>query len=252
MHITPIKTHKITQSDASIFRVIDQYVEKLEEHSILAVTSKIISICEGNIVKINPNTEKDDKHSLIEKEAELYLDPKENEYGFYLTITNNILMATAGIDESNGDGYFILWPKDPQESANSIRDYLQEKYKVKNVGVIITDSKTTILRWGTSGIGLSHSGFSALNDYVGKEDLFGRSLRVTQSNILDGLAAAAVVTMGEGNESTPLALITDIPNVEFQDRNPTQEEINHITIPLEKDLYAPLLKGAQWIKTKNS
>ena len=30
----------------------------------------------------------------------------------------------AGIDESNGDGNYVLWPKDLQNSANTIRDIL--------------------------------------------------------------------------------------------------------------------------------
>lgn len=252
MNITPIKTRAITKDNSSIYSVLDEHIASLEENTIVAITSKIISICEGNIIKINPETEKEDKHALIEKEADLYLDPKENEYGFYLTITNNMLIATAGIDESNGDGYFILWPKDPQKSSNEIREYLQKKFQLKNIGVIITDSKTVILRWGAAGVGLSHSGFKAFNNYVGKEDLFGRTLRFTHANILDGLAAAAVTAMGEGKESTPIALITDIPNIEFQDRNPTKEEIDNATIPLEKDLYAPLLRGAKWIKGKKS
>ena len=34
-------------------------------------------------------------------------------YHMTLTIKQGMLIPTAGIDESNGDGYYILWPRDP-------------------------------------------------------------------------------------------------------------------------------------------
>jgi putative folate metabolism gamma-glutamate ligase len=250
MQITSIKTHKITEKDTDILEIIDTYVTELSENSILVVTSKIVSICEGNIQKINEVTEEEDKEKLVKQESQFYLDKNENQYGFYLTITQNMLAPTAGIDESNGNGFYILWPKDPQKSANIIREHLVEKFNVKNIGVIITDSKTTPLRWGTTGVAISHSGFSALNNYMGKPDLFERTMRVTKSNVADGLAAGAVAVMGEGNECTPLAIISEISNVNFQPRNPTKEEIANLKIDLSDDLYGSILNKANW-KTGN-
>lgn len=248
MNIKAIKTHKITDRDRDILKIIDTYVESIEENSILSVTSKIISICEGRIVPID----KANKEDLVRQESEYYIDKGENQYGFYLTITQNLLIPTAGIDESNGNGYYILWPKDPQKSANTIREFLAEKFKLKNFGVIITDSKTTPLRWGTTGVGIAHSGFKALKNYIGSPDLFGREMRVTQSNVMDGLAAAAVVMMGEGNESTPMALISGLKNVEFTGQNPTNEEIKNLKILLDEDVYSSILRRAPWKKGRKS
>lgn len=250
MQIKPILTHKVTETDTDILSLIDRYVEKIEENSLLVVTSKIIAICEGRLQKINPATEIEDKEKLVKEEAEYYIDKSENQYGFYLTITQNLLIPTAGIDESNGNGYYILWPKNPQNTANKIREHLATKHNVKNFGVIITDSKTTPLRWGTTGVSLAHSGFNALNNYMGTPDLFGRELRVTKSHLADGLAAGAVAVMGEGKESTPLAMITEISRIEFQERNPTDEELDGMHISLETDVYAPILKNAPWQKGK--
>ena len=252
MKITPIRTHAITEKDTDILSLVDLYITDVDENSILVVTSKIVAICEGRIQKINPSTEKEDKEKLVKEESEYFIDKSENQYGFYLTITHNLLIPTAGIDESNGNGYFILWPKDPQATANKIREHVVQKHQIKNFGVIITDSKTTPLRWGTSGVALSHSGFSALNNYVGQPDLFGRELRVTKSHVADGFAAGAVSVMGEGQESTPFAMITDIPNITFQQRNPTKEELEGMHISLETDVYAPILKKAPWQKGKKS
>lgn len=252
MTITPIKTHKITTGDTDILKIVDRYVADIPENSILVVTSKIVSICEGRIQKINSETEKEDKEKLIKEESEYYIDKGENKYGFYLTITNNLLIPTAGIDESNGNGYYILWPKNAQSTANTIREYLTQKFQLTNFGVIITDSKTTPLRWGTTGVAIAHSGFSALNDYMGKPDLFGRIMRVTKSNVADGLASGAVAVMGEGKESTPLAIISQLSNIEFQERNPTNEELKQLKISLDDDIYAPVLRRAPWQKGKKA
>jgi len=138
-----------------------------------------------------------DKDALIRQESEYYLPRKLNKYGVMLTIKRNILAPSAGIDESNAEGHYILWPKDPQKTANEIRAYLRKKYRLKKLGIIITDSRTLPLRWGTIGVCLAYSGFKSLNNYIGKKDLFGRKLNVTQSNVADSLAVAAVLAMGE-------------------------------------------------------
>lgn len=193
-----------------------------------------------------------EKDELVEQEAELYLPSSENQYGFSIAVKGNMFVASAGVDESNGNGYFVLWPEDPQASANAIREYLVQKFKIKNVGVILTDSKTTPLRWGVTGIAVAHSGFAALEDYIGIPDVFGRPMHVTKTNVMDALAASAVFVMGEGSEQTPLAVISDVPSVKFQERNPTQAELDKLHITINEDLYAPILKKVEWRKGKKS
>lgn len=244
MIVLPIRTHKITTED-SLFDILDKYLEKFEERSVLVITSKIISITENRVQKVD----KADKDALIEQESDLYFADFKP-YGKTLTIKDNILIPDAGIDESNSDGYDVLWPSDAQKSANEVRKYLLKKFGLKEVGVIITDSKTTPLRWGTTGIGIAHSGFIALNDYIGTKDIFGREMIATKSNVMDGLAAAGVLLMGEGSEQTPLAVIRDIPFVKFQDRDPNQEEIDDISISIEDDIYAPIIENSHWKSKK--
>ena len=209
----------------------------------MAITSKIVAICQGRYAKIGSVN----KGQLIEKESEYFLPPGPN--GFYLTVKYGILSASSGIDESNGGGYYILWPKDPQKAANEIRVYLAKKHGVKNVGVLITDSKITPLRWGVTGVSITHSGFAAMNDYIGTNDIFGRELKFTKTNIMDGLGGAAVMLMGEGSEQTPLAVIENVPFVNFQQRNPTQKEIKEVCIGMmQDDLYSTLLTSVKWRK----
>ena len=244
MKINSIKTHKITIEDKNILDVVDKYIEHLEEGSIVAVTSKIVAICEGRVVKDSEGN----KDQLIKQEAQYFIPREKNKYHVALTITNNLLTASAGIDESNGNGYYVLWPKDSFESANKIRAFLRKKFNLKNLGVIITDSKTMPLKWGVTGTAIGYSGFKSLNDLIGTEDIFGRQLVMTKVNIAENLAAAATLLMGEGSEQMPIAVFEDLPSIEFVDNDPTADEIDSLKIDIEDDIYEPFLNSAKWEK----
>ncbi|HZE87539.1 MAG TPA: coenzyme F420-0:L-glutamate ligase [Methylomirabilota bacterium] len=246
MNVLPYKTHKI-QPNENLYTIFDTVLPKLEEKSVVVIASKIVGICEGRVVK---KISDDQKDQLAKQEADYYLPREYNQYGFMMTINQNLLVASAGIDESNSNDYLSLWPKDPQKSVNEIREYLAKKHQVKYLGVILTDSKLTPLRWGVTGYAIVHSGFQAVNSYIGKPDIYGRLMHAEKSNIADALAAAAVVTMGEGNEQQPLAIITDLPFVTFQKRNPTKKELDELKIKLEDDVYASLLTSVKWKKGK--
>ncbi len=244
MIVSPIKTHKITLKDEDILKVLDQYILNLKENSVVAVTSKIVSITQGQLIKMDLA----DKDELIKQESEYFLPRSENKYNAAFSIRNNMLVVSAGIDESNGNGYYVLWPKDPQNSANKIRKYLKDKFNVKNLGIIITDSKTAPLKWGVTGAAISYSGFKPLKDYIGFPDLFGRKIEHTKLNIADALATSAAFVMGESDEGMPISVITDIPMVEFVEGDPGKEELESLKIKLEDDLYYSFLKNAPWQK----
>jgi dihydrofolate synthase / folylpolyglutamate synthase len=243
MKITAIKTVPITTGAPRLTDLVDMYLPALPNHSILAITSKVVSICESRTVPVAGT----DKPALVKNEADYYLPPELNPYHVTTTIKSDILIASAGIDESNGDGHYILWPANPQATANQLRAHLAAGHH-RTVAVIITDSHLTPMRRGTIGLGLAHSGFLALKNYVGTPDIFGHNLMYTYANHLDGLASAAVVAMGEGAECTPFALIEDASFIEFQDRDPTPEELAPLRIPLEEDLYSEMLKRIPWEK----
>jgi dihydrofolate synthase / folylpolyglutamate synthase len=113
---------------------------------------------------------------------------------------------------------------------------------LKELGIIITDSHTQPLRRGVTGIGIAHWGFNAVQTRVGTRDLFGRELKMTFINALDALAVAAVFVMGEGDESSPLALIEGA-KVQFKSGTSTPDEVQ---IRWEEDLYRPLF--SRWIE----
>jgi len=242
MVIKPIKTHKIHSRQETIIEILEKYLPALKEKSIVTITSKIVALGEGRVVKIGTIT----KEALVRKEADYYIFSKTtNDYAI-LTVKNNMFIPSAGIDESNGNGYYVLWPNDSQKTAVMIRKWLVKRFKLKQVGVIITDSRTTPLRWGTTGVALGYSGFAGIKDYLGTNDIFDRALEVTKANVVDPLAAIAVLAMGEGAEQTPIAVLEETGFVNFKNEYPSKKELALLNIGLKDPMYQPLLAAAPW------
>lgn len=247
MKIQVIKTKKMLPPQDNLWEVLDRLVvPKLKANMIVAITSKIVSIGEGRCIPINQVKDKD---KLIIKEAEKYL-PKKYTPGEWVmhTLKHNLLIPTAGIDESNANGYYILYPKDPEKSAKLIWKFLVGRSGVKNLGIVITDTHSVPLRRGVMGVSLASWGFYPLQDYRGEEDLFGRELKFTQTNLPDSLSATATLAMGEGAEGTPICLISALhhkikfTNRQLRAKSPELE----FQIPLEYDLYKPFLVSVPW------
>ena len=237
MNVQAIKTDIVLPGGPDLLTLLDTAITSLSEASIVVITSKIVSICEGRVVPFDEG----DKEQLIISESDLYLPKTLSRYGHHFSVVDHTLISSAGIDESNGASNYILWPKDSQATANQVRRYLVERFGLTKVGVIITDSTCQPLRRGTTGICMAHSGFAALHDYIGQPDLFDKPFAVSMASVSGGLAAAAVLTMGEGTEQTPLAVISDVDFVQFQSRDPNAEELALLHIPIEEDLFGPFL-----------
>lgn len=247
MRIKVIKTRVLVPPRDDLLRVIKNSLKQIPEQSILVVTSKVVSIWQGRAIS---KSRFPDKDALVKKEADKYL-PKRFVPGKWVmhTMKHDLFIPSAGVDESNADGFYVLWPSRPERAAEILHSWIQKTYRVKECGVIITDSHTIPLRRGTIGISLAHWGFNPLRDYRGTKDIFGRKFTMTQTNISDGLAAAAVVVMGEGRERTPLALITGVSGVRFIGRaRQSQKSLPSLKIPEKEDLYYPFLSCVAWKK----
>lgn len=232
----PVKTRALRPPKDDLYSVLDKYLPRLLEGDILVITSKVVALHQGRAVKITPGLDKD---KLIMKEAEKFIS-RRRVPGHYaiITLKGYTLIPSAGIDASNADGHLIFWPKKPVAAAREIWQYLRKKNRIKNLGVIITDSHATPLRRGVGGVSIGFFGFHPVNDLRGTRDIFGRKLKITTVNIADGLAAAAVLLMGEAAERTPLLLVRGVKFVRFTNRDTYRE----LVIPPKEDLYAPLLK----------
>lgn len=223
--------------------------KKMAEKSVVVVTSKVVSLCERRAVKI-PEDERAAKaleEKLVRQESERYCLGSQR-YDVLLGVRDGLMAARAGIDRLNTDGYFVLWPDDLQASANRIWNFLREFYRLEEVGVIISDSHVQMGRWGVFGMALAHCGFVALETKVGEKDLFDQKFAMTHIAVSEALAVAAVYEMGETNEQTPVAIIEDLPKVQFQKRPPTDVELREMLIEPEADLFADFLSGPEWKK----
>jgi coenzyme F420-0:L-glutamate ligase len=127
--------------------------------------------------------------------------------GFLLTMKQGTLLPNAGVDLSNTPpGTALPLPRDPDASAIRIRRAIEERTG-RRVGVIIADSRTHAMRLGCSSVAIGCAGIRAVIDERGRTDLYGHALEVTQRAVADNIASAAVLVMGEADESIPCAVV---------------------------------------------
>lgn len=237
MKIIPYRTGLFKEQE-DLISFIARYVPKIKEKDILVISSKLVSLWKGLSV---PYKNARQKERLIKQESAACLKTKLA----YLTLKSGMVMTNAGIDESNADGKLLLLPKDLYACADEIRRALCQKYGIKKLGIIITDSMILPLRSGVIGAACAYSGFQGVRDERGQKDLFGKPLEVTLVNLADALSAAAAVTMGERAERKPLCRIEEAPVKFVAKTNPTE-----IIYPPEQDLYAPLFQAVGLTKRR--
>jgi len=229
LHISALST-SLFQPKQNLKDFLLAHIPPLQEGDVLVVTSKIVSLAEGRTLPKSEISKKD----LIEREADHVIG--EMNHGVILTIKDSLMIASAGIDESNSpdDGY-ILFPEKPFDSAQKVWEELRAHFKLQNLGIILSDSFTLPLRRGVRGVALSWWGFESLKSLIGQDDLFGRKFTMSTIHLADSLAASGVLVMGEGDRPTPLALIrgAEVKFIEGCDKDVS-------LMSVENDMYAPL------------
>ena len=238
MKVMAVKT-RVFQEGEDLAALITEHIPNLKEGSIIAVASKIVALSENRVVDTT-----EDKEALIKKESEWM----KHVFGkWWLTVRDGTVVVNAGIDESNAAGKMILLPEDSFASAQRLYTSVlphfakasqdKQKARIRNLGIIITDSRIMPLRAGVVGVALGYTGFKGVRDYRGEPDLFGRPMEVTQTDVADSLATAATLVMGEGAECQPLAVIEDAP-VEWTEATDREE----LKIPRDQDMFKHLFE----------
>jgi coenzyme F420-0:L-glutamate ligase/coenzyme F420-1:gamma-L-glutamate ligase len=189
---------------------------------VLVVAQKIVSKAEGRIVDLNAVTpsararelarEVDKDPRLVElilRESSEVVARKPG----VLVVAHKLgfVLANAGIDRSNvapepDSEPVLLLPADPNASAAALKTRLDAQFGIA-LGVVVSDSVGRAWRNGITGIALGTAGLPALRDLIGRTDLFGRRLEVTQTGFADEIAAAASLVMGQGDEGLPAVLV---------------------------------------------
>lgn len=233
MIIIPIKT-RVFKARESLADFIISEIPKLKDKSILVVTSKIVALSQGRVVE-NYSGREEEKMEWIRRESEKTIKNKWT----ILALKDNSWCSSAGIDESNAQGKLILLPKNSFSEAEKLGKILIKHYKIKKLGIVISDSRNFPLRLGAMGVALGYSGFLGLKSYVGKKDIFGRKFKFERVNVADSLASVAMLDMGEGNEKMPLAVIENAP-VDFIDKKTNSKEL---FLDPKDDIYRVLFEG---------
>jgi len=231
---------------SQIGNAIEAMGEQLLDDDVLVLAQKIVSKAEGryrDLRDVVPSPEAsaiglevdkdprkvqailDESNEVVRKRPGVLI--VEHKLGF--------VQANAGIDQSNieyeqgaEDLLCLLLPVDPDASARAMRVAVRERYGI-NIGVIINDSIGRAWRNGSLGLAIGVAGFTALEDYIGGTDLFGRELVVTQVGAADELAAGASLVMGQTTEKTPVVLVRG-----YEPREPVEAERRGVQ-PLIRD-----------------
>lgn len=201
--------------------------ESLQAGDILVIAQKIVSKAEGRlrrVADIRPGPEAEALAQVTGKDPRIVqavLD-ESNEVirarpGLLIVEhKSGWICANAGIDRSNvapdnaagvlDDEQLLLLPVDADASAAAIRARLGELTGVRP-GVIINDSHGRPWRVGTVGVAIGCAGLPPLWDQRGQHDLFGYELVASEECIMDELAAAASLIMGQGAEGRPAVIV---------------------------------------------
>jgi len=220
----------------------------LNNNDILVVTQKIVSKAENRLINLSTITPSDEALEIakISKKRPHLIELILNESKKVIRVNRRTIItehklgfisANAGIDHSNvrgesgkQDDWYLLLPKDPDNSAKQMREYINSAEDV-NIGVMIIDSHGRAWRYGTVGTMIGTAGVPGLVDLRGKKDLYGYELKITRVAAADELASAASLIMGQANENIPVVHVRGFP---YPLRNAC---LNEVLRPEKKDLF---------------
>jgi coenzyme F420-0:L-glutamate ligase/coenzyme F420-1:gamma-L-glutamate ligase len=239
MELIAIKLPIINKNDPLleiIIKEINEKIDKLIEGDIVVIAEKVIATSQGRVVNLSEvkkiseqarnlanKYDMDERYvELIVREALMIIGGMHH---VILTKVDDFLIANSGIDQSNaGLNHVVLLPKNLKNTAKEYREFFCKTFSLRNLGVIISDSRVQPLRKGTIGIAIASAGFEPIEDLRGQPDLFGRPLEITMRAVADDLASAAQVLLSEANQRTPVVVIRGV-KVDFTEMPLTTPEM---------------------------
>jgi len=192
---------------------------EFEDGDVMVAAQKIFSKAEGRVVNLRDvvasrraqrlakTVRKDPRFvELVLRETKKVL--KASDEILLVEDVRGLVCINAGIDKSNvqGRGEFALLPENPDRSAQECRRRIQE-LSGKEVAVVICDTYSRPFRRGQVNFAIGVAGINPFRDYRGKKDLFGQVLKVKNVAVVDEIAAAAELLMGQGNEARPVVIL---------------------------------------------
>lgn len=209
---------------AMLTEAIAHSTNGLQSGDVVIVTHKVVSKAEGqqlDLTTVEPSPfaiKWADQWQKDARQVEVVLLEAKRivrmHRGLIIAETHHgFICANAGVDASNAgedQQQVVMLPKDPDASANAIRQALIERFFAGDanarLGVIITDSFGRPWRNGIVNIAIGAAGISPFADYRGQHDPAGYELRATVLAVADELASAAELVMHKTHR-VPVAII---------------------------------------------
>ena len=219
--------------------------QDVESGDIIVVAQKIVSLAEGETVRLSevePSAKAHELAPIAKKDprlVELILrDSREiirlNEGVLIVEQTAGWVCANAGIDRSNvppGDGEVAaLLPRDADASAARVAARIKQ-LTGHAVAVIINDSHGRAWREGSVGVAIGVAGMNAVKDVRGHRDLYGYELQTSVIGFADEIAAAASLLMGQTDEGIPVVVVRGL---EYEAGTGSAQDLVR---PRERDLF---------------
>lgn len=234
---------------AHVLEALSKAGERLSANDIVVLAQKIVSKSENrylDLAKVVPSPRALSLAGEVDKDPRL-VEVILSESREVIRASPGVLivehklgyvMANAGVDASNIEHRgaekerVLLLPENPDRSAADLAKALSQHAET-SIGVVINDSVGRAWRNGTVGLALGAAGFPALYDRRGEQDLFGRTLEVSEVALADQVAATAALVQGEGGEGQPVVLIRGLRWPESAAPNNAQNLLR----PKHKDLF---------------
>jgi coenzyme F420-0:L-glutamate ligase/coenzyme F420-1:gamma-L-glutamate ligase len=198
---------------------------RIEEGDIVVVAQKVFSKAENRVIRLKDvvPSEKAVETAKTVGKSPRFIELVLRETKRVLKAAREVLLVedkrgliciNAGIDKSNveGRGNFALLPEHPDESAQKCRSDIR-KLTGKNVAVIVCDTYSRPFRRGQVNFAIGIAGIKPFKDYRTKRDLFGQVLKVKNVAVVDELAAAAELLMGQATEATPVVIFKGLRDI---------------------------------------
>lgn len=218
----------------------------IEDGDVIAIAQKVFSKAENRVVHLGDvvPSKKAKEVAAITGKSPRFIELVLKETKRILKASRDILLVednrglvsiNAGIDKSNVEGRsnFALLPEDPDKSAEKCRNQIKQ-LTGKDVAVIVCDTYSRPFRRGQVNFAIGLAGLSPFRDYRGKKDLFGQTLKVKNTAVVDEVAAAAELLMGQAKEATPVIVLKGLgDSIIFCDR----DRLSDMLISSEEDLF---------------
>lgn len=223
---------------------------KIEDGDIIAVAQKVFSKAEGRVVRLKDFVPSEKAREIAKKtgKSPRFVELVLRETKTILKASGDVLLVedarglvciNAGIDKSNIEGVnaFAFLPENPDISAEECCREIR-RLTGKKVAVIVCDTYSRPFRRGQVNFAIGVSRIKPLKDYRGKRDLFGYVLKVKNVAVVDEIAAAAELLMGQATEATPVVIFKGLKDiVEFCEKSSVRE----LEISREEDLFKDAL-----------